>query len=82
VPVIASKIAGLIGTLGPHYPGYFPLGDTKRLRKQLLKAEADMAFYRRLNRDCGQLAKLVEPTREVKAWRRLLAECNPKRSRK
>jgi len=82
VPVIASKIAGLIGTLGPRYPGYFPLGDTKRLRKQLLKAEVDMAFYRRLNRDCWQLAKLVEPTREVAAWRRLLAECNPKRNRK
>ena len=29
VPVVASKIPGLIGTLGKNYPGYFPVGDTR-----------------------------------------------------
>jgi glycosyltransferase involved in cell wall biosynthesis len=29
VPVIASKISGLMGTLGRSFIGYFPVGDTK-----------------------------------------------------
>ncbi|MGE5217561.1 MAG: selenoneine biosynthesis selenosugar synthase SenB [Chloroflexota bacterium] len=82
VPVIASKIAGLIGTLGPRYSGYFPLGDTDRLRKLFLKAETDADFYRRINRDCRRLRKLVEPKREVEAWHRLLSQCAPKHNRK
>ncbi len=78
VPVIASKIPGLIGTLGDRYPGYFPLGNTAKLQTLLLKAEIDDRFYRRLHRDCRRLAKLVQPKSEVGAWRRLLAECAQK----
>src|SRR5262249_49833907 len=33
VPVVASRIPGLIGTLGPDYPGYFKAGDTRGLRE-------------------------------------------------
>ena len=32
VPVVATKISGLMGTLGKRFPGYFPVGDTKRLK--------------------------------------------------
>jgi putative glycosyltransferase (TIGR04348 family) len=74
VPVIAAKIPGLIGTLGKDFPGYFPVGDTEKLRRLLLRAESDGDFYRSLKSHCARVAKLVQPKREIDAWRRLLRE--------
>ena len=74
VPVIATAIAGLIGTLGKDFPGYFPVGDTTKLRDLLLKAEKDRTFYRKLQRHCARAAKWVQPKRERDSWRRLLRE--------
>lgn len=72
VPVIATRIAGLIGTLGNDFAGYFPVGDTTKLRELLLKAENDPTFYRKLKRHCARSAKWVQPKRELDSWRRLL----------
>jgi putative glycosyltransferase (TIGR04348 family) len=72
VPVVATKIPGLIGTLGKGFPGYFPVGDTKRLARLLLKAETDKKFYLALKRHCARAAKLVQPKRERADWKRLL----------
>jgi len=80
VPVVASKIPGLIGTLGKTFPGYFPVGDTQRLAALLRRSETDAKFYRRLKRDCQRLSRLVEPKREVQAWRRLLRELRREKS--
>jgi putative glycosyltransferase (TIGR04348 family) len=74
VPVVASKIPGLIGTLGNNFPGYFPVGDSQRLAELLLKSETDAKFYRRLKRYCAGLSSLVRPKREIHAWRNLLRE--------
>jgi putative glycosyltransferase (TIGR04348 family) len=74
VPVIASKIPGLMGTLGKNFAGYFSVGDTGQLTRLLLKAETDVHFYRSLKRQCARLAKLVQPRRELADWRRLLQE--------
>ena len=74
VPVIASKISGLMGTLGKRFVGYFPVGDTRKLRRLLLRAESDRQFYRRLSRQCRDFAPLVQPKREFSAWRRLLKD--------
>ena len=74
VPVIASKIPGLIGTLNEKFPGYFPVGDTEKLRSLLLQAEADVRFYRSLKQHCARAAKLIQPKRELDAWRCLLRE--------
>ena len=74
VPVVASKIPGLIGTLGKTFPGYFPVGDTQKLAHLLLKCETDRDFYRRLKHNCTRLKHLVEPKRELETWRRLLNE--------
>jgi putative glycosyltransferase (TIGR04348 family) len=74
VPVVATKIPGLVGTLGKHFLGYFPVGDTQRLTKLLLKAETNADFYRSLKRQCGRVANLVQPKRELAEWRRLLQE--------
>jgi putative glycosyltransferase (TIGR04348 family) len=74
VPVVASRISGLIGTLGPNYPGYFAVGDTDGLTDLLWKAESDREFYAGLRSWCRRLAPIVKPEREIEAWRRLLKE--------
>jgi glycosyltransferase involved in cell wall biosynthesis len=74
VPVVASKIPGLIGTLDAKFPGYFPCGDTAKLRRLLLKLEDDRAFYQALKRYCRDLAYLVKPKQELNSWRKLIRE--------
>jgi putative glycosyltransferase (TIGR04348 family) len=74
VPVVASRISGLMGTLGERYPGYFEVGDTAALAELLWRAESDERFYRRLKEHCRRLSSLVEPRRERAAWRALLSE--------
>jgi len=76
VPVIASRISGLIGTLGDDYPGYFPAQDTQALAEQLLRVETDAAFYDNLRARCRQAAELLAPEREQQAWADLLDELN------
>jgi putative glycosyltransferase (TIGR04348 family) len=74
VPVIASKIPGLIGTLGKDYPGYFQTGDTRGLGHLLYRAETDNDFYQSLSKHCARLAPFISPTREKASWRELLGE--------
>ena len=74
VPVIASKISGLMGTLGRSFIGYFPVGDTKALRRLLLRTEMDSQFYKLLKRQCATLAHKVKPQQELAAWKKLFRE--------
>lgn len=74
VPVIASKISGLMGTLGTNYPGYFAAGDTAALTGILSRAETDTRFYRALKESCKRLSPLVSPKRESAAWKKLLRQ--------
>lgn len=74
VPVVASKISGLIGTLGKSYPGYFRVGDTRGLARVLSRAETDPRFYRALASRCARLRPLIDPKRERQAWKTLLSE--------
>ncbi len=74
VPVIASRIPGLVGTLGDDYPGYFPVGETQALAHLLQKAEANPDFRTELKKRSDQLAPLVNPKREHAAWQDLFKE--------
>ncbi|HVO93174.1 MAG TPA: selenoneine biosynthesis selenosugar synthase SenB [Terriglobales bacterium] len=74
VPVLATKIPGLIGTLGEKFPGYFPVGGTEQLRDLLRRAEINDKFYRSLKQHCAGVAKFIQPKRELNAWQRLLKE--------
>ena len=74
VPVVASKISGLIGTLGSDYPGYFPVRDTQALARLLKRAESDKRFYRALKTRGARLKPLVSPARERASWKALVAE--------
>ncbi len=81
VPVVSSRIDGSVGILGVRYPGYFPVGDTRRLGLLLGRAESDAEFYSGLRRRCRRLAPLADPVREERSWSRLLGELG-KMSRK
>jgi putative glycosyltransferase (TIGR04348 family) len=72
VPVLSSRIDGSVGLLGPRYPGYFAVGDSKGLARLLLRAERDAKFLRRLRNLCRQQARFIRPEREQRAWQRLL----------
>lgn len=74
VPVLSTRIPGSIGLLGPGYPGYFAVGDTRALARLLRRAETDAAFYEGLRRCCRRLRPLVDPARERQGWWSLLRE--------
>ncbi len=74
VPVLATRVSGMVGMLGGDYPGLFPVGDARALAALLRRAETDAVFYQRLAQACRARAPLVEPAREGAAWRALLSE--------
>jgi putative glycosyltransferase (TIGR04348 family) len=74
VPVIASRVPGIVGVLGDDHPGLFPLGDTVALARLLRRAETEPRFLESLRRAGARKAPLVRPAREIAAWRALLAE--------
>lgn len=70
-PVVASRIPGNVGLLGPDYPGYFDPEETEELAEVLGRAESDGAFYRRLVDHVESLQPRYTPERERAAWREL-----------
>ena len=72
VPVIASKIDGNVGLLGKNYRGYYPVGNTKELRKVILKAETDNVFFQSLTNQCNYIKSKFTIEREQKSWRKLI----------
>jgi putative glycosyltransferase (TIGR04348 family) len=73
VPVLASRIDGNVGLLGPDYPGYFPVGDTRALARLMRRLEEEPRFARKLARAAKARARLFTLRRETAAWKRLLA---------
>lgn len=71
-PVLASRIGGNEGILGRTYPGYYDVGDTAALSHLIERAARSPEFYDRLLRACEELRPLVDPQRELRAWRELL----------
>src|SRR5215208_6571733 len=74
VPILASRIDGNVGILGPDYPGLFNVGDTCELARLLNLAETDTDFLSDLRRRVKKLAPLFSPKRERQAWTDLLRE--------
>ncbi len=74
VPVLASRIGGNVGILGPHYPGLFDVGDTVQLARLLVRAETDQEYLDELRDRCKELTPLFDRTREEQAWADLINE--------
>lgn len=65
VPVIASKVSGNIGMLGPQYSGYYALGDERALAKTIERARTDPSFYRLLQTQLRRRRALFSPAAEA-----------------
>jgi glycosyltransferase involved in cell wall biosynthesis len=74
VPVLASHMPGNVGMLGEDYPGYFPVGDERRLAKLLSMAENDPEFYAELVSHARQRRSLMRPEQEASRLRQAVAE--------
>ncbi len=59
VPILATRIPGSVGILGPEYPGYFPVGDTEALAALLWRAETDRDFRAALRAHIRLLCDLL-----------------------
>ncbi len=75
VPVIASRIPGNVGLLGPGYPAYFPVEDDAALARLLSRAMHDAGFLAALAGAVRALRPLVDPARERKALAALVETC-------
>jgi len=74
VPVLASRIDGNVGLLGPAYEGYFPVGDAAALTALILRLRAEPAWAARLQAQSAEREPLFMPAAEAGALRVLLAD--------
>jgi len=82
-PVLASRVPGNIGMLGPDYEGYFAHGDAAQLAAQLARCQDEqrrfaddpaLAWLARLRAQCDRRAPLFAPEAERAALLQLLQE--------
>ena len=78
-PVLASRIAGNLGLLGPHYSGVFEAGDAAGLAGLLARARDDAAMLPTLQSLGAARAPLFTPLAERAALHALLARLLPLR---
>lgn len=80
-PVLASRVGGNVGMLGPDYAGYFAHDDAQALAallRQCRREQADpQGLLARLTRQCEARAPLFDPARERDALRQLIEELTP-----
>lgn len=81
-PVLASQIDGNVGMLGENYPGYFPLGNAKRLAEMLdqLRREqqtGQKGLYADLCTHVAQRATLFTPENERQSLLAVIQEVLP-----
>jgi putative glycosyltransferase (TIGR04348 family) len=74
-PVLASRVDGNVGMLGPDYAGYFPWNDAAALASLLLRCRDEPAFLALLKAQCAERAALFLPQRERSTLLRILAGC-------
>jgi len=88
-PVLASKIAGNVGMLGPDYAGYFEHGNAQQLADFLVRLRIEQTsaggLYRLLQTQCALRAPLFAPAAEKAALTALArdllhCEINPETS--
>ncbi|MDO8420064.1 MAG: selenoneine biosynthesis selenosugar synthase SenB [Rubrivivax sp.] len=76
-PVLASRIDGNVGLLGPGYGGYFEPGDAAGLATLLQRVRDDPSMLAALTRQCALRAPLFDPARERQTLHALLADLLP-----
>ena len=77
-PPLCSRIPAAEAALGEGYPGLFPVGDTGALAALFARAEAEPAFFARLEADARARRPLFTPEVERAAFGALLEELREK----
>ena len=72
--VLASRVAGNLGMLGPSYSGYFPQSDPSVLARLVMRCRTEPDFLADLARQCRTRAELFTPERERAGLAALLRE--------
>ncbi len=72
-PVLASRIDGNVGLLGPAYTGYFDWGDAAGLAALLARLRDDVGMLATLRAHCAERAALFHPRLEQKTLLNLVA---------
>jgi putative glycosyltransferase (TIGR04348 family) len=72
--VIASKMSGNVGMLGPNYSGYFPVGDAAALVDLLRRCLADQNQMTRHSTACKARAALFTPSEEARRLARIVSD--------
>lgn len=67
IPVLSTRIDGVVGLLGEDYPGFFPVDDAESLAKLLWRCEADADFFRKLREAAAARAPRFDPAEEAAA---------------
>jgi putative glycosyltransferase (TIGR04348 family) len=67
VPVLASRVSGNVGMLGPKYPGYYPLYDHAALARLIERAMRDDRLYQKLVFEMQKRKALFAPAEERRA---------------
>lgn len=70
-PIIATRIPCTEGLLGTHYPGLFPVGDTRQLASLMRQVEVNPDFHAQLQGQCRAKRHHFAPAREKAALRGL-----------
>lgn len=73
IPILTTRIDATVGLLGEGYPGFFEVGDTKKLARLLARAETDTRFLNQLQAWCQQRVPQFDPQAEMDTWRSLLS---------
>lgn len=73
-PVLASRIDGNVGLLGPGYGGYFEPGDDEALARLIERARDDADILPFWRQQVGLRAALFEPQAEAAALHRVVEE--------
>ena len=73
-PVLASRISGNLGMLGPDYAGYFDVGNVRQLTALLRQCTDSHAFLRQLSAQCQRRASLFAPTAEKREVLKIFTE--------
>lgn len=77
VPVLCTRVSGLVGMVGGGYPGLFEVGDAPGLARLLQRAVEEPGFLARLREAIEARRPLLDPARERQGWADLLGELNP-----
>lgn len=73
-PVLASRVPGNVGMLGPGYDGYFQVGQPEELARLVTRCYGEPGLITRLAQQCRARAPLFTPARERSALHALLRE--------